>query len=222
MPIEQIEEKTLLRKKIYDMLKEAIISGELEPGERIIELELAEKIGISRTPIREAIRQLESKGYFESIEKGGVRVAKISEKEIKDWSEIKNVLNEFAIKKAVNNITYEQLEELEKVLEDIKDAVEEENESKISLKNERFHEIIFEASNNGLIKSIGKEFQNYSLLLRSYLSHFTTRRENAYIEHKKIFEALKNKDQNEAVKLMREHSKNSKEALLEQLGTKKQ
>lgn len=204
-----------IEKKIYERIEQAIINGELKPGEKIIESQLAQEMGISRTPVREALRLLESKGYVSQSEKGGVNVTEISKENIKEWSEIKNVLNELAIKKAAENITEEQLEELEKVLLKMKSAVEEDNEIEISQGNAEFHSLIYKASQNNLIISIGKEYQNYTFRLRKYLAKLENRRKKAYKEHEKIYEALKEKNKEKAVQEMKRHSQNMQTALIE-------
>jgi len=215
MDLQEIEKQPLLRKKIYERIEQAIINGELKPGEKIIESQLAQEMGISRTPVREALRLLESKGYVSQSEKGGVKVTEISKENIKEWSEIKNVLNELAIKKAAENITEEQLEELEKVLLKMKSAVEKDNEIEISQGNAEFHSLIYKASQNNLIISIGKEYQNYTFRLRKYLAKLENRRKKAYKEHEKIYEALKEKNKEKAVQEMKRHSQNMQTALIE-------
>ena len=215
MDLKEIKKTTLLRKQIYNTLESAIIEGELKPGQRIIEVELAKQLGVSRTPLREALIILESKGYLEPAENGGVKVAQLSKEEIKEWSEIKNVLNELAIKKAVDNISKEELKELEETLQEMKEAIEEKNETYLSISNSKFHSIIFKASKNSLIISIAKEYQNYTLMLRNFLAHMVSRRAKAYEEHKKIYEALKEKNKEKAIENMRKHSIKMQDALIE-------
>lgn len=220
MAFQKIERKTLLREKIYDMLKEAISSGELKPGERIIESRLAKDIGISRTPIREAIRLLESEGYLESMENGGVRVTEITEEDIKEWSEIKSVLNELAVMKTIDRISKEEIEKLKIDLEKVEKVLEEgeniDNEEIISW-NADFHQRIFEASGNSLIKSISKEYQKYTYIMRKYLSQIEGRHEQALKEHKEILRAIVEKNKEEAIRLSKEHSESSKNALLKMI-----
>jgi len=218
MELEEIKKAPLLRKQIFNSLKEAIIKGEFKPGERIIEVELAKKLKVSRTPLREALRLLESKGYLEPAENGGVRVAKISKEEVKEWSEIRNVLNVLAIKKAVDNITDEELDKLRRILIKMKNAINEDDETKLSLANSEFHSIIFKASKNSLIISIGKEYQNYTFLLRNYLAHMEDRRRKAYNEHKEILKSLEERNKKKAIEVMKKHSYKMHEAMIDYIG----
>ncbi|MEA3348360.1 MAG: GntR family transcriptional regulator, partial [Pseudomonadota bacterium] len=102
-----------LREKIVEVLREAIIRQKIRPGERITELEVAERFGISRTPIREAFRQLESEGFLTIIPRKGAVVSDIQEKDIRDFYEIKGVLEGYAARQAVALITEKDIARLE-------------------------------------------------------------------------------------------------------------
>ncbi len=208
MYINEIEKRVPLRIEVYEMIKEAIVTGELEPGERIIESKLAEEVGISRTPIREAIRLLESEGYITCISNGGVKVSEITEEDIRDWSEIKMVLDELAMKKAIENITSEQLKEMEELLDEMKKLLKDgdKNKGKIVDSGTEFHQKIFEASGNKMILAISKDYQKFTLRLRNIIVKEKSRREEAWQEHKMIFEAIKNKNSQRAIELIRNHS----------------
>ena len=224
MAFDKLERKTLLRNKIYEMLKEAIFSGELEPGERIIETRLAEEMGISRTPIREAIRHLESEGYIESMDNGGVKVSEITEDDIKEWHEIKLVFDELAMTKAIDNITEEVIKILKEDLDKVEEAIrkDEIDDEEIINLNTDFHNKMYEISGNKLIKTIKDDYQKYNYMMRKYLSKIEGRHQQALLEHKQILEAIINRDKEKAVELSKEHRESSKSALLNKLeGLKK-
>ena len=101
-----------LRDVVFKTLRQAIIKGNLEPGERLMEMDLASRMGVSRTPIREAMRMLELEGLVIMIPRCGARVAKISFKNLKDVLEVREALEELAITLACQRVTEEQLEEL--------------------------------------------------------------------------------------------------------------
>ena len=103
-----------LRDVVFHTLREAILKGELKPGERLMELQLASKLGVSRTPIREAIRMLEQEGLAVTIPRRGAEVARMTEKDMKDVLQIREVLDELAVRLACDNITKEEIKELEK------------------------------------------------------------------------------------------------------------
>ena len=114
-----------LRDVVFNTLRQAILKGELAPGERLMEIQLAEKLGVSRTPIREAIRKLELEGLVLMIPRKGAEVAKISEKSLRDVLEVRRSLEELAIELACQRMSPEDLAKLEQMyryrLEYIKD-----------------------------------------------------------------------------------------------------
>jgi len=223
MTLMEIKERTLLREKIYEMIKEAIITGELSPGKRLVETKLVEDIGISRTPIREALRKLESEGYVTPIKQGGVKVSEITEDDIHEWYEIKKVLDNLAIIKAIDYITQKQIEDLDNYIEKSKELLEEEDfdkEEMVKL-HAAFHQKIFEASNNKLIKMIMEDYQHYNLRLRNYMSDLFDWNEKMIEQHEKILEAIKEKNKEKAKKLINDHSLTGKEDFIKRIKNSK-
>ena len=96
-----------LRDVVFNTLRHAILKGELEPGERLMEITLAQKLGVSRTPIREAIRKLELEGLVVMVPRKGAEVADITEKDLRDVLEVRTALEELSIELAMKNITQE-------------------------------------------------------------------------------------------------------------------
>ena len=103
---------------VFKTLRQSILTGELKPGERLMEIHLAEKLGVSRTPIREAIRKLELEGLVTMIPRRGAEVAKISEKNLKDVLEVRTCLDSLAVRLACQRITDEQIDDLKKACDD--------------------------------------------------------------------------------------------------------
>ena len=223
MTINKIEGRILLRKKIYNMLKEAIVTGELDPGQRLIESQLAREMGISRTPIREALRQLESEGYITSIDNGGVKVSEITEDDIHEWYEIKKVLDKLSIIKTIDNITEDQIKDLEEYINKSKKLLEKNNydKDKMIALHSAFHQKIFEASNNKLIKTIMEDYQHYNLRLRKYMADSLSWHDKMVKEHEKILQAIKEKDKDTAIELVNEHSISGKQQVLERISQSK-
>ena len=106
-----------LRDVVFNTLRQAILKGELEPGERLMEIQLADRLGVSRTPIREAIRKLELEGLVLMIPRKGAEVAKISEKSLRDVLEVRRSLEELAIELACQRMTEDDIKELEEAQE---------------------------------------------------------------------------------------------------------
>lgn len=107
-----INEYLPLRDVVFQTLRQAILRGDIKPGERLMEVQLANKLGVSRTPICEAIRKLELEGLVTMMPRKGAEVAQITEKNLKDVLEVRRALEELAIKLACERITYRQLEQL--------------------------------------------------------------------------------------------------------------
>ena len=112
-----IDEYLPLRDVVFKTLRQAILKGDLAPGERLMEIQLANQLGVSRTPIREAIRKLELEGLVIMIPRRGAEVAKITEKDLKDVLEVRTSLEELAIGLACERITDEKIERLKEALD---------------------------------------------------------------------------------------------------------
>ena len=197
-----------LRDVVFNTLREAILRGDLVPGERLMELQLASKLGVSRTPIREAIRMLEQEGLAITIPRKGASVAGMTEKDMQDVLEIREALDELAVRIACEKITDEQL----KRLVDAKDLFETSTRTgdvkKIAEADVSFHDVIYEATGNPKLESMLnnlreqvyryrveyiKDPKNYPVLIR---------------EHEAILLALKERNVKKAEIAMHEHVAN--------------
>lgn len=139
-----------LRDVVFNTLRQAILRGEFKPGERLMEIQLANKLGVSRTPIREAIRKLELEGlgHYDSEEK--VRKWRtITEKSLRDVLEVRKALEELAVQLACEKITQEELEELEKAGENFKKVLNRSKDiTEVAEADVRFHDVIYMATDN--------------------------------------------------------------------------
>ena len=137
-----------LRDVVFNTLRKAILRGELKPGERLMEIQLANKLGVSRTPIREAIRKLELEGLVLMIPRKGAEVAQITEKNMQDVLEVRKALEELSVQLACERITPEQVEEMKMAAEDFRKVLKSGDVTKIAEAGVKFHDIIFAATNN--------------------------------------------------------------------------
>ena len=137
-----------LRDVVFNTLRKAILRGELKPGERLMEIQLANKLGVSRTPIREAIRKLELEGLVLMIPRKGAEVAQITEKNMQDVLEVRKALEELSVQLACERITPEQVEEMKMAAEDFRKVLKSRDVTKIAEADVKFHDIIFAATNN--------------------------------------------------------------------------
>jgi DNA-binding GntR family transcriptional regulator len=137
-----------LRDVVYNTLRQAILRGELKPGERLMEIQLANKLGVSRTPVREAIRKLELDGLVLMIPRKGAEVADISEKSLKDVLEVRKALEELAVQLTCEKISKAQIAELKQAAEEFKKILKSNDITQIAEADVRFHDVIYMATDN--------------------------------------------------------------------------
>lgn len=197
-----------LRDVVFNTLRQAILKGELAPGERLMEIQLAERLGVSRTPIREAIRKLELEGLVLMIPRKGAEVAKISEKSLRDVLEVRRSLEELAIELACQRMTPEAVDELEKKQEEFKEAVEQGNPMEIAETDEAYHDVIYKGTCNDrlvqMINNLREQMYRYRL---EYIKD-EDKRQILLLEHDNILKAVRQRKVLEAKEAMREHIDN--------------
>lgn len=197
-----------LRDVVFNTLRQAILKGELEPGERLMEIQLAEKLGVSRTPIREAIRKLELEGLVLMIPRKGAEVARISEKSLRDVLEVRRSLEELAIELACERMTEEDILELERVQERFREAIHKGDAMNIAETDEQFHDVIYEGTRNEklvqMLNNLREQMYRYRL---EYIKD-EDKRQVLVVEHEHIVAALKSRSLAEAKRAAREHIDN--------------
>ena len=143
-----------LRDVVFNTLRQAILKGELKPGERLLEIALAERLGVSRTPVREAMRKLEQEGLVVMIPRRGAQVASITEKDLNDVLEVRIALENVAIEKACKLITEEELGRLWVAAKEFEKTKAEGNLVRLAEADVAFHEIIYQASDNKRLNQV--------------------------------------------------------------------
>ncbi|QDR83286.1 GntR family transcriptional regulator [Sporomusa termitida] len=211
-----------LREVVAETLREAIVNGTLKPGERLMEIQLAEELGVSRTPVREAIRKLELEGFVVMIPRRGTYVADLSIKDINEVFEIRTALDVLAAGLAVERITEDELEQLERLLVEIGELIEEDDADKIVESDSQFHDILYRASRNdrlvGIINNLREQFTRF----RSISIQYPGRMQKSVEEHRRLVEAIASRDTDLAQQLAREHMENSEQTLLQDLNERRQ
>lgn len=203
-----------LRGRVYNILRENVLCGKYKPGENLIEMRLAEELHVSRTPVREAIRQLELEGLVESIPNKGVVVKGISQKDMEDIYRIRLVLEGLAARWAIEQITDEKINELREVYELMEFYTMKNDIDQIAKLNTRFHEIIFSATESNILQNILKDFQFYVKWARHESLSAPGRKEEALKEHHDILKAFEARDAERAVEYLTIHVKNSSKNVL--------
>lgn len=204
-----------LREIVFESLREAIINGVLKPGERLMEVQLAEEMGVSRTPVREAIRKLELEGFVIMVARKGAYVAGISMKDVVDVFEIRAALEGLAASLAAERITDEEKEEMERLLVRKAACVEAGDYDSLTEIDTEFHELLYKASRNERLMQIISNLREQINRFRMVSLAFPGRGREALEEHKKIAEAIAERDAALAQALAQEHIENAENALLE-------
>ena len=209
-----------LRDVVFNTLREAILKGDLKPGERLMELQLAAQLGVSRTPIREAIRMLEQEGLAVTVPRKGAEVAKMTLKGMEDVLEIREALDILACQLACVRITEEQLALLEEKKKAFEDSLKSGNVREIAETDVAFHDVIYDATNNPKLVNM---LNNLREQIYRYRVEYLKNEENypkLITEHNAIFDALSNHSQDAAIISIREHVKNQaiavKEVIIQQ------
>ncbi len=202
-----------LRDVVFETLRDAIIQGRLRPGERLMEIQLAEEMGVSRTPVREALRKLELEGLIVMIPRKGAYVAGISVKDIVDVFEVRAALESLAAGLAAERITDQELEELERALVQISEASGS-NLDAVVQTDTNFHEIIYRASRNQRLTQLITNLQEQIQRFRTTSLAQPGRTKTAIEEHRKIVEAISERNVELAQALAREHIENAEQSLL--------
>ena len=202
-----------LRDVIFDTIREAIIAGELKPGERLMEVQLAEKMGVSRTPVREAIRKLELEGLVDMIPRKGAHVAELSVKDIMDVLEVRASLDGLATSLSAIRITDDEIKELKHIYTQFAHYVEKENLQGSIKKDVEFHDIIYRSSRNDKLIQISNNLREQVHRFRViYLKGYSSPK--AIIkEHEDIIEAIAGRNPELAQKYAQEHIKKQEEAI---------
>ena len=161
----QMNEFLPLRDVVFNTLRQAILTGELKPGERLMEIHLANKLGVSRTPIREAIRKLELEGLVTMIPRRGAEVAQITEKSMNDVLEVRRALDALCVELACERITQEDMGRLKQACEAFEAAVRTRDVKKIARADVELHDIIVQATGNQrlvqLIHNLSEQMYRY-------------------------------------------------------------
>ena len=203
-----------LREVVCESLREAIRSGVLKPGERIMEIQLAEELGVSRTPVREAIRKLELEGYVVMMPRRGTYVASMSIRDINEIFEIRTALESLSNGLAADHITDDELEHLQRLLVIIGGYIKEGNIEKIVETDIEFHDLLYHAARNerlvGIISNLRDQLTRFRTLSMSYPG----RLEETLEEHRLIVDAIASGDRKAASRAAERHMENSEKTLL--------
>lgn len=203
-----MEEYLPLRDVVFKTLRQGILKGELAPGERLLEIQLADKLGVSRTPVREAIHKLAQEGLVVLIPRKGAEVASISEKALREVLEVRLAMETLAVSLACERMSVQEREALEQQMNAFERAVETDDLIKITQMDEAFHDVIYSGTHNSklvvMINNLREQMYRYRM---EYIKE-RDKRQMLVQEHREITKAICRQDADAAQKAIREHIDN--------------
>ena len=211
----EMNEYLPLRDVVFQTLRQAILRGELKPGERLMEVRLAKKLGVSRTPIREAIRKLELEGLVLMIPRRGAEVAEITEKSMRDVLEVRRALEVLAVSLSCDRISGEQIEALKEAAEEFDRSLTLDDVTRTAEADVHFHDIIYRSTDNQrliqLLSNLGEQMYRYRV---EYLKHREFHPQISR-EHKELLSYLEAGQKGQAEEKIAVHIDKQAQAVLE-------
>ena len=212
-----IERHQTLREKILENIRDAILKGTLKAGERVSEPDLAERYGISRTPIREAFRQLESEGYLTVVPRKGAVVTALSERDVEEFYSIKSILEGYAARLAAEKLTDKDIERLKAINGRLSKLASVGDVKTFFRVHNEFHEQFIRASGNEkLLELIQQLLKKFDRLRIASLS-LPGRMEISVQEHEKIIDAFESHDGDTADRLVRKNAAYGGQVLIQSM-----
>jgi DNA-binding GntR family transcriptional regulator len=212
----QIDNHLTLREKIVETVRNAIVNGQIAAGARVAEPELADHFGISRTPIREAFRQLESEGFITVIPRKGAIVASLSAKDISDFYDLKMVLEGYAARCATKVLTEKEMAKMEAVNRQMEIAAAKKDLRKVLVLHNEFHDIFLKACGNeklhAIVQNMVMQFQRFRLILA-----MRGKIEGSIRQHREIIDAFRKRNADMAESLVIKNAQYGKKVLLREL-----
>ena len=206
---DEVTDKFSLRGRVYSKIRGDILEGRYKNNDELRELAIGEELGVSRTPVREAFRQLELEGLIRIVPNKGAYVTGITSKDVKDIYMIRSKLEGLAARWAVENITEEQMEEMEENVYLSEFHTSKGHTEQIAELDNRFHEILYEACNSKMLEHQLREYHEYVMRVRRKTLSENNRSTASTEEHKQIMEAIKSGDKDHAEQVANKHIQNA-------------
>jgi DNA-binding GntR family transcriptional regulator len=216
--IESQKNNIKIREKVYDYLKSSVLSGRFRPGKRLTEEHLAEEMGVSRTPIREALHKLETEGLIKPLETRGFIVSADSTEELEELFDIRASLEGYALRLISEIISEEILKRLDGFIENAEDALKRKKINEIFKWNTRFHDALHDlVAHKPRFYRLITNMRKYVLRYRKDTLHYLDGAKRTIDGHRKIMMGLRMKDPDLCERIMREHIQEAKEDALQSL-----
>ncbi len=210
-----------LRELVCEHIREAIINGVFAPGERLMEIQMADEMGVSRTPVREAIRKLEMEGFVVMIPRRGTYVSNMSIKDIYEVYEIRTSLDILAAGLAAERINDDELEELQRLLVQVGHAIDSGDREKVLEADIAFHDVLYKASRNERLRNIINNLREQITVIRGVSMSYPGRLKDTQEEHRLLVESIAARDVEKSQEAARIHLENAEKTLMEAMAGQK-
>ena len=211
---QEVTDKYSLRGRVFHRLRDDILSGRYDEHEELKEMVIGEEMGVSRTPVREAFRQLELEGLIQIIPNKGAYVTGITENDVKDIYMIRSLLEGLCARWATEHITQEQMNEMEENVYLAEFHAQKGHLEQLAELDNRFHDILYEACNSKILEHQLKDFHQYVLRVRKKTLANVNRGPKSNEEHRMIMEAIRDKNADLAQELAHQHMINAYENMV--------
>lgn len=212
-----IEKPVTLRERIVDFIKDAVVSGRLKPNERVPEQEIADRFGISRTPIREAFRQLETEGFITVTPRKGAVVSPITDKDVSEFYAIKSLLEGYAARTACTVLTPKEIKKLETLNAQMARCAEKNDVKGFFRFDNQFHETFLKACGNEklctMVHSLVQQFERFRITALS----LPGRMQESLHQHEEIIDAFKKSNAATVERLVRANAEKGRDVLVEEI-----
>lgn len=206
---QEVTDKYSLRGRVFNKIREDILNGKYKEHEELKEIAIGEELGVSRTPVREAFRQLELEGLIQIVPNKGAYVTGITAKDVQDIYMIRSLLEGLCARWATDHITEDQLEELEENVYLADFHASKGHLDQMAELDNRFHHILYEACNSKQLERLLVDFHEYVLRVRKKTLTNGGRGKTSNDEHRQIMEAIKEKNKDKAEELANKHMINA-------------
>ena len=206
---QEVTDKYSLRGRVFHKLREDILNGKYKENEELKEVAIGEELGVSRTPVREAFRQLELEGLIQIVPNKGAYVTGITAKDVKDIYMIRSSLEGMCARLATEHITEEQMEELEENVYLASFHASKGHMEQMAELDNRFHHILYASCDSKMLENLLQDFHQYVIRIRRNTLSTKERSMASNEEHRLIMEAIKEKKPDEAEKYATQHMINA-------------
>jgi len=215
-PIRSLKRENL-GNQVFEQVKEMIVRGEIPAGKRMIESEIAESMGISRTPVREAVHKLGAEGLLKPLPRGGYVVRGLALPDIEETFEIRSILESFAAYLAANRHSSKEILPLEKKMEEFQRYLDRDDLKELTRINTEFHELLYALSRSQKLIKMIHDLRDEIYFLRKMILNSVDMARLSNKDHREIIKAIKKREDKKVEKLVRDHILRGKEFVINEI-----